>query len=197
MSLSILNYGAGNLKSITNLLEYTNTEYKIITSKEEIETSDILILPGVGHFDQLMDYFTQNELITPLKNYINSGKPYLGICLGMQILFESSEEAPDRKGLNIFPGKVIRFQQGKVPQIGWNKLNVSPDCKLLTEDYVYFVNSYCIQTDKTDIIAATTNYYIDFVSAVEYKNIFAMQFHPEKSGKVGGEIIKRWLQNVN
>ena len=197
MNLSILNYGAGNLKSITNLLELINVEYKIITSKEEIEQSDALILPGVGHFGQLMDYFTQNDLIDPLKTYINSGKPYLGICLGMQILFESSEEAPDRKGLKIFPGQVIKFSQGKVPQIGWNNLNVSPDCSLLTEDYVYFVNSYCIQTDRKDIIAATTNYYIDFVSAVEHNNIFAVQFHPEKSGKVGTEIIKRWLNNVN
>lgn len=197
MNLSILNYGAGNLKSITNLLEYINVEYKIITSKEEIEESSALILPGVGHFDQLMDYFTQNDLVNPLKQFINSGKPYLGICLGMQILFETSEEAPDRKGLEIFPGKVVRFNQGKVPQIGWNKLNVSPNCNLLTEDYVYFVNSYCIQTDHTDIIAATTDYYINFVSAIEHDNTFAVQFHPEKSGKVGADIIKRWLKNVN
>lgn len=197
MSLSILNYGAGNLKSITNLLEFIDVKYNIITTREEIEESNILILPGVGHFDQLMDYFTQNDLIKPLKTYINSGKPYLGICLGMQILFETSEEAPDRKGLEIFSGKVVKFNQGKVPQIGWNKLNVSPNCHLLTEDYVYFVNSYCVQTNNTDIIAATTNYYTDFVSAVEQDNIFAVQFHPEKSGEVGSEIIKRWLKHVN
>ena len=118
MRLSILNYGAGNLKSITNLLDYIDTDYKIISTRQEIKDSSIIILPGVGHYGQLMDHFNSNDLTEELINFIKSGKPYLGICLGMQILFESSEEAPDKKGLGIFQGHVVKFQQGKVPQIG-------------------------------------------------------------------------------
>ncbi|MEW5821894.1 MAG: imidazole glycerol phosphate synthase subunit HisH [Cyanobacteriota bacterium] len=197
MSLSILDYGAGNLKSIINVLEYLNYKYKIITSTSEINNSKILLLPGVGHFGQLMNHFSASNLIEPLKDYIQSDKPFLGICLGMQILFESSEEAPGEKGLCIFPGKVVKFTKGKVPQIGWNRISITPGNKILTEDYFYFVNSYCVKTDNKEIIAATTDYYDTFVSAVEKKNLLAMQFHPEKSGKAGLKVIKRWLEHVN
>lgn len=197
MSLSILDYGAGNLRSITNLLEFINIDYSIINSKKEIEMSEVIILPGVGHFGQLMECFSLKGLIDPLVSFIKAGKPYLGICLGMQILFDSSEEAPECPGLGIFRGKVIRFTKGKVPQIGWNKIKPTTNTTLLKDDYVYFVNSYCVQTDQAEIIAATTSYYDEFVSAVQKDKLLAMQFHPEKSGQAGCEIIKRWLNHVN
>lgn len=197
MTISILNYGAGNLKSITNVLDYLSLNYQIISSVEEIEEANILILPGVGHFGQLMDHFDKHNLSQALVKHIQEGKPYLGICLGMQILFESSEEAPDKSGLKIFPGKVLKFTQGKVPQIGWNKLVVSPDNQFLQEDYVYFVNSYYVDCYDENIIASKTNYYVNFVSGVQKENILAVQFHPEKSGTAGCKMIKRWLEYVS
>jgi imidazole glycerol phosphate synthase glutamine amidotransferase subunit len=115
----------------------------------------------------------------------------------LQILFQSSEEAPGKAGLGVFPGKVLKFTQGKVPQMGWNKLQVTSKDSMLTEEYVYFVNSYYVYTEKEDIIASRTNYYIDFVSGVQSKNLLAVQFHPEKSGKVGGKLVKRWLDHVS
>jgi imidazole glycerol phosphate synthase glutamine amidotransferase subunit len=197
VSISVLNYGAGNLRSITNLLDYNSLDYTIIKTREEIENADILILPGVGHFGQLMDYLEENNLKESLMNHIKTEKPYLGICLGLQILFQSSEEAPGKAGLGVFPGKVLKFTQGKVPQMGWNKLQVTSKDSMLTEEYVYFVNSYYVYTEKEDIIASRTNYYIDFVSGVQSKNLLAVQFHPEKSGKVGGKLVKRWLDHVS
>ncbi len=197
MSVSVLNYGAGNLKSITNLLDYIKANYQIIQTRKEIEESETLILPGVGHFGQLIDYLDTNNLKSVLIDYIKSGKPYLGICLGLQILFESSEEAPGKKGLDVFPGKVLRFKHGKVPQIGWNKLVSCSENSLLRDDYVYFVNSYYVDTDKDSIIASKTDYYIDFVSGIQNDNLLAVQFHPEKSGKAGGEMVKRWLNHVS
>lgn len=197
MKLSILNYGAGNLRSITNVLDYLNARYEIIDKKEHICAAEVLILPGVGHFEQLMIHLEKNDLIDALKDYLKSGKPYFGICLGMQILFDSSEEAPDKKGLGILPGKVIRFTEGKVPQIGWNKINVASEQKIIKEGYVYFVNSYCVVSEDENIIAAKTNYYREFVSAVQKDNIFATQFHPEKSGQFGVDTVRRWLEYVN
>lgn len=197
MDISILDYGAGNLKSITNVLDFLSTKYQIISTSSEIEQSDIIILPGVGHFGQLIDHFNNNELSSSLINHIKQGKPYLGICLGMQILFEESEEAPGKPGLNIFPGRVRKFNQGKVPQIGWNILKVTENNSFLENDYFYFVNSYYVDSYNEDIVASKTNYYIDFVSGVQHNNVLAMQFHPEKSGAAGCKIIKRWLEYVS
>lgn len=197
MSFSVLNYGGGNLRSVTNLLDSLNTDYKVIHTADEVKQAEKIILPGQGHFGQIMDNLNEKGISQPIKDFINADKPFLGICIGLQILFESSDEAPNKEGLAIFSGKCVKFTEGKVPQMGWNKLNVIKENSLLTNDYVYFVNSYYVTTDKTEIIDAKAFYHTDFVSAVSRGNLLAMQFHPEKSGKVGIGIVKRWLENVN
>ncbi|OGI01694.1 MAG: imidazole glycerol phosphate synthase, glutamine amidotransferase subunit [Candidatus Melainabacteria bacterium GWF2_37_15] len=192
--ITILDYGAGNLKSVTNILEVLNCEYTVTDKKEDIINAEKLILPGQGHFGQFMEALNKKDLSTCLVEKIKSGIPFLGICLGIQVLFEESEEAPGIKGLGIFKGKCVRFTQGKVPQIGWNKLQTTANNSVLTEDYVYFVNSYHVVPEDKSIVSAYASYNVDFVASLEHKNIFAFQFHPEKSGKVGYGFLKNFMQ---
>jgi len=194
MGLIILDYGAGNLKSLTNMLDSINYQYKVTDQKKEIIRAERLILPGVGHFGQFMESLHSKDLIDCLKKVIGSGTPFLGICVGLQVLFEESEEAPGVKGLGVFPGKVVRFTKGKVPQIGWNELKITKNNRVLSNDYVYFVNSYAARPENPEIISAYSSYHDDFTAAVEHRNIFAFQFHPEKSGHVGYNYIQRWLK---
>ena len=192
--ITILDYGAGNLKSVTNVLKSLNCEYIVTDKKENIEAAKKLILPGQGHFGQFMKSLNEKGLSDCLVEKIKSGTPFLGICLGIQVLFEQSEEAPDIKGLGIFPGKVVKFTQGKVPQIGWNQLKTTQNNSVLTDDYVYFVNSYYVVPEDESIISAYGSYHKDFAAAIEHENIFAFQFHPEKSGKIGYGFLKKWLE---
>lgn len=192
--LIVLDYGAGNIKSVTNILDKLECAYNLTDKKEDILDADKIILPGQGHFGQFMETLNAKGLTEALIQKINSGIPFLGICLGIQVLFEESEEAPGVKGLGIFPGKVVKFIEGKVPQIGWNELKITKNNSVLTNDYVYFVNSYHVVPENKQIISAYSDYYLDFVASIEYKNIFAFQFHPEKSGEVGFEFFKRWIE---
>ena len=191
--IAIIDYGAGNLKSVKNALDYLKVDCRITDKSGDIKNADRLILPGDGSFGYLMSSLQKKKLISPIKNFIKSGKPFLGICLGLQALFEESEESPGVKGLCILQGKVTRFQKGKIPQIGWNKIAPSKN-NIFREGYVYFVNSYYAVPEDKSVIASATDYYEKFASAVEYKNVLAMQFHPERSGKFGIEILRRWLQ---
>ena len=193
-NLIVLDYGGGNLKSVTNILDKLRYTYNLTDKKEAILEADRIILPGQGHFGQFMESLNSKGLTDALTQKINSGTPFLGICLGIQVLFEESEEAPGVKGLGIFKGKVVRFTQGKVPQIGWNELKITTNNTVLTNDYVYFVNSYHVIPENKQIVSAYSNYYMDFVASIEYKNIFAFQFHPEKSGEVGFEFFRRWIE---
>ena len=198
MTITILDYGAGNLKSITNMLDSLNCSYLVSDKKEDILAAKRLIFPGVGNFDQVMEAFNKKDLTETLVQVIKSGVPYLGICLGMQVLFEESEEAPGINGLGIFSGKVIRFTEGKVPQIGWNKLETTKNNSVLTDDYVYFVNSYYVVPQDCSIVSAYCDYNQKFTASVEYKNIIGVQFHPERSGEVGKNILKKWVaQSLN
>ncbi|MCK5040441.1 MAG: imidazole glycerol phosphate synthase subunit HisH [Candidatus Aenigmarchaeota archaeon] len=190
----IINYGAGNIGSITNALEYLGYEYTITENPDMIKEADKLILPGVGAFGEIMDNLKKQKLIEPIKKFIDSGKPFFGICLGLQVLFERSEESPGVKGLGLFEGEVVKFRQGKVPQIGWNKIRPANQNEFFREGFVYFVNSFYIVPKNTDIIATKTDYYLEFTSAVQCKNITATQFHPEKSGEFGLDILRRWLE---
>lgn len=192
--LIVLDYGAGNLKSVTNILDKLGCQYNLTNKKEDILAADKIILPGQGHFGQFMESLNTKGLTDALIQKINSGTPFLGICLGIQVLFEESEEAPGVKGLGIFSGKVVRFTEGKVPQIGWNKLKTTNNNSLLTDDYVYFVNSYHVVPENKEIVSAYSDYYTDFVASLEYKNVFAFQFHPEKSGEVGFKFFKGWIE---
>ncbi|MBO5947500.1 imidazole glycerol phosphate synthase subunit HisH [bacterium] len=192
MSIVIIDYGAGNIKSIANVLDKLDADYTISANANDILNAKKIIFPGQGNFAQAMNNLTKRNLIEPIKEAINKNIPFLGICLGLQILFEESEEAPNVKGLSIFKGKVKKFQNGKIPQIGWNK--VYPiDNKFLKEDFYYYVNSYYVEPDDKKIIYATSDYYQKFCCAVKKDNLIAVQFHPEKSAKLAeiffGEFI--------
>ena len=191
--IAIVDYGAGNLKSVKNALDYLNVDSIITDDPKNIKKADRLILPGDGSFGYMIENLEKKDLVNPIKNFIKSGKPFLGICLGLQGLFEESEESPKVKGLSIFKGKVLKFRKGKVPQIGWNK--IFPKQKnIFKEDFMYFVNSYYVVPKDNSITATITDYNGNFVSAIESNNITAMQFHPEKSGKAGIELLKSWLK---
>ena len=191
--IAIVDYGAGNLKSVKNALDYLDVDSIITDDLKNIKKADRLILPGDGSFGYMIENLEKKDLVNPIKNFIKSGKPFLGICLGLQGLFEESEESPKVKGLSIFKGKVLKFRKGKVPQIGWN--NIYPKQKsIFKEDFMYFVNSYYVVPKDNSITATITDYNGNFVSAIESNNITAMQFHPEKSGKAGIELLKRWLK---
>ena len=190
--IAIIDYGAGNLKSVKNALDYLNVDNMIADKPKDILKADMLILPGDGSFGYMMENLEKKGLVNLIKNFIKSGKPFLGICLGLQGLFEESEESPKVKGLSIFKGKVVKFRKGKVPQIGWNKI-FTKQKNIFREDFMYFVNSYYVVPKDNSIIATVTDYNGNFVSAIKSNNVTAMQFHPEKSGKAGIELLKRWL----
>lgn len=191
--ITILDYGAGNIKSVTNILEFLRVEYIITDKKEDIKNAERIIMPGQGHFGQFMQALNTKGLSKTLMDKINDGTPFMGICLGIQVLFEYSEEAPDVKGLGIFPGKVQKFTKGKIPQIGWNELKITQNNSILTNDYVYFVNSYHVVPENKNIVSAHCKYHNKFVAAIEHRNVVAFQFHPEKSGEIGYGFIKKWL----
>ena len=191
--ISIIDYGAGNISSIKNALNFLGEKNKVVSNPEDIKSADKIIFPGVGSFGYMMQELNKKGLANAIKKAIAKGTPYLGICLGLQALFEESEESPGIKGLGIFKGKVVKFTKGKIPQIGWNKIIPKKD-NIFTNSYVYFVNSYYVTPENKDIIATTTEYYKEFTSAIQYKNITAVQFHPEKSGNKGIELLRRWLK---
>lgn len=197
--ISIIDYGMGNLHSVANALQHTGATTRLVTTPEEILTAEKLILPGVGAFRDAMAHLQEQGMVQPIRDYAASGRPLLGVCLGMQLLFESSEEAPGTPGLGIFPGTVLRFPADsglKVPHMGWNTLDVNPTSRILAslgaEPYVYFVHSYYVQPKDPAITAATTSYGLDFTSAVEKDNIAGVQFHPEKSQKTGQQILRNF-----
>jgi len=191
--IAIIDYGAGNLKSVKNALDYFKVDGRITDKTNDILKADKIILPGDGSFGYMMENLQKKGLVGPIKRFIEQGKPFLGICLGLQALFEESEESPGIKGLGIFKGKVVKFRKGKVPQIGWNKI-ISKKKGIFRNGYVYFVNSYYAVPEDKSIIAALTDYYGEFASAVQCNNVTAVQFHPEKSGDFGTAILRRWLK---
>ncbi len=189
----IIDYGAGNTKSLGNMLEFLGYEYEITSEKEKILAAKKIIFPGQGHFEQAMKKLNAQNLAPTIKNAINNGADFLGICLGLQVLFEKSEEAPNIEGLGIFKGEVKKFQIGKTPQIGWNKIKTTNSNTYLNDDYFYFVNSYYVLPEDKSIISSVTNYHIDFCSSIQKDNVCALQFHPEKSSDAGIKFFKNWL----
>ncbi len=191
--ITIIDYEAGNLKSICNMLEFLGEKYQISSAPTEIEKAEQIIFPGQGHFSQAMKNLENKNLILPIKNAIENNAKFLGICLGLQVLFEKSEEAPDIKGLGIIKGEVKKFTKGKIPQIGWNKINTTQNNSFLEDNYFYFVNSYYVVPENKNVISSTCNYNIEFASSIEYKNLVALQFHPEKSSDAGVNFFKKWV----
>lgn len=201
--ITIIDYGSGNLKSIKNGFKRINTEVIVSSSLKEINDAEALVLPGVGAFGTAMKNLDKYK--DSISNHINSNKPFLGICLGLQVLFTSSEETPDIQGLDIFKGEVLNFPdslklQGlKIPQMGWNQLKIRNKCAILegiNDDFMYFVHSFYVNPYEKDIIAATVDYGIDVPAVVCRKNIFATQFHPEKSGEKGLQILENFVKLI-
>ena len=197
--IAIIDYGAGNLQSVKKALDFIGAESVITDNPETINTCDKILLPGVGSFGDAMASMRAKNLVETVKQNALSGKAFLGICLGLQLLFEESEESPNVKGLGIFKGKIRRFPSDmglKIPHIGWNSLEIKQKDTLFKgipeNSYVYFVHSYYLEAEDLTDVATVTNYGIDFHSAVGKGNIFATQFHPEKSGDVGLQILRNF-----
>lgn len=192
--ITIIDYEAGNLKSISNMLDFLGEKYQISSNPKEIEKASKIIFPGQGHFAQSMKNLENKNLVEPIKNAIANNAKFLGICLGLQVLFEKSEEAPGVSGLGIIEGEVKKFTQGKIPQIGWNQIETTNNNSYLGNDYFYFVNSYYVEPKDENVISSICNYHIDFVASIEHKNLTAVQFHPEKSSEAGIKFFKNWVK---
>ncbi|MBP3808899.1 MAG: imidazole glycerol phosphate synthase subunit HisH [Eubacterium sp.] len=205
--IAIIDYDAGNIKSVEKALQFLGEEVIVTSDRDAILSADKAILPGVGSFGDAMEKIRERNLEEVIHEFVESGKPFLGICLGLQLFFESSEETPGVKGLGLLKGKITRIpneykQNGEtvtqnVPQIGWNNIKVNPSSKLLKglgdNPYVYFVHSYYLQADDIEDVAATTEYGVTIHAAVERMNVMATQFHPEKSSDVGMNILRNFI----
>lgn len=198
--IAIIDYGAGNLHSVANALNYLGAEYKITSDRDEILSADKVILPGVGAFADAMASLKERGLDAVIKSAIDLKKPFLGICLGLQLLFERSEEGEGIDGLGIFKGKIVKIPDHglKIPHMGWNSIKIKCDSKILKDlgdnPYVYFVHSYYLTTDCREIVSAVTEYGEELSIAIEKDNVFATQFHPEKSGDTGIKILKNFIE---
>ena len=195
--IGIIDYGAGNLLSVKKALEFLGMNVKVIASKENFDGIERLILPGVGAFQAAIDKINERGLYAPIYQWLSEDKPFLGICLGMQLLFEESEESPGIKGFTIFKGAVARFRNHKVPQIGWNQVSFTRESKLLAgiDDgaFFYFLHSYYVKPHDETITAGTTQYDVSYASIIEKGNIRAVQFHPEKSSTIGLALLRNWV----
>ena len=199
--IAIIDYGAGNIQSIYKALKYVGCDCIVTNDKDEIMKAEGAILPGVGSFGNSMDNMNKNGITETVREFINTKKPFLGICLGLQLLFPASEESQGVKGIDIFKGTVTKIPDGeglKIPHMGWNSI------KLLKKDgifkgikdnsYVYFVHSYYLNAENKDIVAAQTEYGVTIDAAVSYENVTATQFHPEKSGEVGLQMLRNFAE---
>lgn len=192
MKTVIVDYDAGNLKSIANILNHLGEDFIISSVPQDIKDAKRIIFPGQGHFEQAVTNLDKKGLIEPITSAIKSGKQFLGICLGLQILFEKSEEAPDFEGLCVLKGCVKKFTEGKIPQIGWNQIKTTQNNSFLTDNFFYFVNSYYVEPEEKSVISSSANYHIDFCASIEKDNLTAVQFHPEKSSTAGIQFFKSW-----
>jgi len=200
--LAVIDYGAGNLRSVLHALKHLDAEdVRLVHQPGDLHDADKIILPGVGAFGAGMNKLREQNLVEPLKDAIHAGRPYLGICLGMQFLFEDSDEMGEHKGFGLLPGHVTRFADTpgfKVPHIGWNQLEQQRPSQLLSgvaaESFAYFVHSYyCVPTNPDDILI-TVNYGIPFTAGIQRDNIYGVQFHPEKSQRTGLQILRNFLE---
>ncbi len=198
--IAIIDYDAGNIKSVEKALIYLGQEAVITRDRDVIMSSDRVILPGVGAFGDAMNKIREYKLENVIYDVADAGKPFLGICLGLQLLFKTSEESPGATGLGLLDGEILRIPDKpgiKIPHIGWNNININKEKKLLSgipdNSYVYFVHSYYLRAENREDVAASTFYSTDIDAAVEKGNIFACQFHPEKSSAVGLKILENFM----
>ena len=195
--ITILDYGAGNLRSVQNTLAEIGAGYELVHDSAGLERATKIILPGVGHFGQMMRALDQMGVRQALLDRIRARVPFLGICLGLQALFQSSEEAPEERGLGLFEGANRRFPlEGKVPHMGWNEIHPRPGSKLLAglapHPYLYFAHSYYAPVN--DATAAVCSYTADYTAVLECGNVYGVQFHPEKSGPLGLRIVRNFAE---
>ena len=198
--IAIIDYDAGNIKSVEKALLKLGQEVKITADAEEILAADKVILPGVGAFGDAMENLKKRGLDIVIHKVAEKGTPFLGICLGLQLLFESSDEAPGVKGLGLLKGKILKIPAAdglKIPHMGWNSLHLEHDGRLFQglseQSYVYFVHSYYLKAEEAEIVKASTEYGTHIHASVEKGNVFACQFHPEKSSEVGLKILENFV----
>ena len=198
--IAVIDYGMGNLRSVHKALEVVGGNAKITSRLKDLKNAAKLVFPGVGAFGEAMKELKCLNLIQPIKDAINEGKYFLGLCLGLQLLFERSDEAPGVKGLSVLKGEVKRFdftiRSLKVPHMGWN--NIAQNSKILKDvpdgSYMYFVHSYYVVPKERNIILTTTKYGIEFISGIQKDNIYGLQFHPEKSQDLGLKILRNFVR---
>lgn len=202
--IAIIDYDAGNIKSVEKAFQFLGAEVCVTRDRHAIETADGVVLPGVGAFGDAMGKLHQYELVDTIRSVIDRGKPFLGICLGMQLLFERSDENEGVAGLGVLDGEILRIPETgglKVPHIGWNAISFPNKSRLfegiLENSYVYFVHSYYLKAKDEHIVAAKTQYGVQIHAAVEKENVFACQFHPEKSSEIGLGILKNFIKIVS
>ena len=199
--IAIIDYDAGNLKSVEKALQHLGEPCAITRDAEEILSADKVILPGVGSFGDAMEKLHHFGLVEPIKQTVQDKTPFLGICLGLQLLFESSDETPGVEGLSILEGEIVSIppKEGyKIPHMGWNSLHIRKGATLFQgipeEPYVYFVHSFYLKARHEEDVAASTEYITHIHASVEHENVFACQFHPEKSGETGLKILKNFCE---
>ncbi len=202
--IGILDYGMGNLGSVQNTCAALNIPSKLLTVPAEMSEMDGILMPGQGAFRDCMSHLQDQGWVTPLRAWIKADRPFFGICMGLQVLFEDGEESPGSEGLGILPGTVRKFkgtEKLKVPQMGWNRCRWTEKQSYFAEDlnehHFYFVHSYYVPMVEADWVAGTTNYGISYVSAVSFGNCHAVQFHPEKSQADGLKLLKHFAESVN
>ena len=197
--IAIIDYGAGNLQSVAKALEYIGSQPVVSADRDEILQAEQVILPGVGSFGDCMENIRKRKLEQTILDCIGSGKPFLGICLGLQLLFESSDESPGVTGLGVLRGNIRRIPAGdglKIPHMGWNSLCIKKDSGILAglpaSPYVYFVHSFYLQAENRQIVSSQTEYGVPIDASIEWNNVHAVQFHPEKSGAVGLQMLRNF-----
>ncbi len=196
--IAIIDYGAGNLHSVQNALNYLKADHLLVSSSQDLKNVDKIILPGVGHFGQASKKLENSGCYQALLDWLTQDKPFLGICVGLQLLMQGSSEAPNAKGFGIFSGQCKKFTCQKVPQMGWNQITYQRQDPLFQKipsgSNFYFVHSYYPQADNQADILASCQYDISFGAVLQKGNIYGTQFHPEKSGKSGLQLLKNWIE---
>jgi glutamine amidotransferase len=194
----IVRTGTANLASVVAALSRLGVESRMSESPEDVSRAERLVLPGVGTLAAAMERLYECDLVEPIRERIEDGRPTLAVCLGMQIMCEGSEESPEMRGLGVVPGRITRFpEEVRVPQLGWNRISSDDGCRYLSDGYAYFANSYRLVDVPSGWKVARCDYAGEFVAAMERGRVLACQFHPELSGEFGLGIIKRWLDSAS
>lgn len=201
--IAVIDYGMGNLRSVTKALEKLGYSAQVVDRPEQLQKAAGVVLPGVGAFGDAMQHLQERKFIEAIYEYVDTGRPFLGICLGMQLLFDSSEEMGNYRGLGLIAGDVVRFRGNfKVPQMGWNRLHVHQANHHVFQEvpgdgYVYFVHSYHVKVKDSEHVLATTDYFGEVTAIVGRENVIGMQFHPEKSSQTGLQLLENFAQQCN